>query len=652
MWTDPAQQYFFLGCGLAAAILAGYALALWRLLRGEGAAPLGALLALGVLAAALRLVFPRDYPTGLNEDELKFFAAFVHHLRSGDFFGESFGVAFLPNGLFQAVLAPLFDPGSFRWPIRLYSIVTGVLAVPAAFAVLRGMRVPAAASVAGSGLFAVLPWALFFGRIELGGELTFHQLLLLAALARLIWADGGLSEVAIGGFALCLLLYDYPSGRSMIGMLPVAALLARGWRRLACLLIGVVAFAGFLPFYLPAVNAGSPYAARGLTKIAEPFVAKLTLSAHVRRATEALEVLIAPVAANDVFTADLAGVHPVWVLALAAVGVLTGVRRGIFLCAGFAGGMAPVLLSGTPFPSLHRMQMAFAFISLAAGAAVGVLGDRPQARLVALAITVAATLQSAAFYFSPLSWSSWAQTRAAQEGAARTAMAENLPGPPYSRVIIDAAAQLAFGPRATLGDRYELLRVENWMPPDEPVVYAFSGPAMTGLGAFYQDLFGGERVRSFGGSFLLVLPAGNRAWVREHGWAHSARCEGLVREGQVPVLYHTGALTFADIAHRCQGPVLSHWRGRWVGSDAQLLFRATGKSRVVTTTGGVVSDERSAVFGVTTGTEIAVTVAFPTGWTGDARLFEMLPRSRRVPPWRNVVPVWPAEPNVLEKPAG
>lgn len=652
MWTDPVLRHYVLGCALAAAIVAGYALALWRLLRAESAATIRALAALCVLAAALRLLYPRDFPNGLNEDEMKFFVAFTGALRSGQFSGESFGLAFFPNGLFQAVLAPLFGPSAFRWPIRLYSIVTGILATPAAFAVLRGMGVPTAGSLAGGGLFAVLPWALFFGRIELGGELTFHQLLLLAALARLIWAEGGWAEVGIGSLGLCLLLYDYPCGRSMIGMLPVAAVLARGWRRLACLLIGPIAFAGFLPFFLPAVTQGSPYVSRGLMRLADPTVSALPPHLMVRRTMEALKVLVAPVAANDVFTANFAGVHPLWVLALAAVGVLTGVRRGLFLGIGFAGGMAPVVLSGTPFPSVHRMQMAFAFLSLSAGAAVGILGDRPRARAVALAILLAATVQSVAFYFSAHTWAAWASTPAAQLAAAHTALAENVPGPPYARIIVDANAQQALGPRQALGESHEPLRVENWMPPDDPVVYAFTGPAMTELRPFYEEVFGAQSVRAFGGDFLLLLERGDRGWVRRHGWAHGARCGDLERQGQVPVLFHVGGLTFADVARRCQTAVTADWRGRWVGPEAQLLFRTSGASRIVTTTGGVAADGSSGVFRVRPGTEIAITVVFPTGWTGDARLFEMMPRGRRVPAWENVVPVWPADPNVLEEPSG
>jgi len=116
----------------------------------------------------------------------------------------------LLNSLFQAQLVPLVGPS--RWAIRLYSLATSVLSSPAAFALGRGAGLAVGASFAVAGFVAVLPWSLFYGRIAIGGELVFHELLLLGALARLLFADGGWAAVSVGAFGQSLLLYDYFCG--------------------------------------------------------------------------------------------------------------------------------------------------------------------------------------------------------------------------------------------------------------------------------------------------------------------------------------------------------------------------------------------------------------------------------------------------------
>src|SRR6185295_8816039 len=96
--------------------------------------------------------------------------------------------------------------GPSRWAIRGLSFLGGTLAVPAAFAAARSLGVRRAASLAAAGFVAVLPWALFYGRVHQSGELVFHTLLLAACLARFLRAQGGWQEILIGGLALTLLL--------------------------------------------------------------------------------------------------------------------------------------------------------------------------------------------------------------------------------------------------------------------------------------------------------------------------------------------------------------------------------------------------------------------------------------------------------------
>ena len=118
------------------------------------------------------------------------------------------------------------------------------------------MNVPSSFAVAV--FMAVLPWSLFYGRVSFGGELIFHELLLVGALARVAWGtEDAWPDIAIGGLGLCLLLYDYFCGRVMLGLPFVAALLARGRRRWLCVLVPVLAVIAWAPDLL--VNPPDPF---------------------------------------------------------------------------------------------------------------------------------------------------------------------------------------------------------------------------------------------------------------------------------------------------------------------------------------------------------------------------------------------------------
>jgi hypothetical protein len=116
--------------------------------------------------------------------------------------------------------------------------------------------------LAGAAFVAVLPWALFYSRVMQGAELTFQQLLLLAALATLIWRRGGWPEAAIGGFALAWMLYGYWCTRAMLPMPLLAAVLATGRQRLWCVAVLAIGIVPYLPY--PPANPQSVYVGQGL----------------------------------------------------------------------------------------------------------------------------------------------------------------------------------------------------------------------------------------------------------------------------------------------------------------------------------------------------------------------------------------------------
>src|SRR5262249_13188502 len=123
------------------------------------------------------------------------------------------------------------------------------LASPAAFAAARALGVGVGPSLVAGGLVAVLPWSLLYGRMMFGGELIFHELLLIAALARLVWQRGRWVDALLGAFALCLLFWHSFACRAMVALPLVAIVLARDWRQRAwCASVVPMALLGWYPY--------------------------------------------------------------------------------------------------------------------------------------------------------------------------------------------------------------------------------------------------------------------------------------------------------------------------------------------------------------------------------------------------------------------
>jgi hypothetical protein len=629
-WQAPTYPPV-LAIVVAALIVLGYAASLWWLLRRESVAVVLALLALCGVSLSLRLVYTTDFPAGFNEDEPKILRCAYEDLMGGSLLGE--GCTELPvllNALFQAQLVPVLGPG--RWAIRSYSLVTSVLATAVAFAAARALTFAVIPSFAVGAFIAVLPWSLFFGRVSIGGEMVFHQLLLLAALARLVWAErAGWPEVGIGSLGLGLLLYDYFCGFAMLGMPLVAAAFARG-RRMLCLAMLVVAVAGWIPY----MRAHPPSPERGMVSRLNPRLFSEPREVLEEKAQFALRALREPIGEDWALTIRSAAMHPPLILALAALGAVLAARRGPFLVAGFLGGLLPAMVSWGDTISPHRMLMAFPFIALAAGAAVNAIRWRGWCLLVTVSVVVVVAVQSVGLYFSP---SFWPPKSRATFDWELTSLAEAIPIPTQVRVVYMSHASYFIGPRTLVDRNYEPLSVENWLPPSNaPVMYAFSQHAGP-LQAFYEHLFGGERVHPFGRAFLVNLEAADWSWVRTHGWMYEARCGDQTWRGQVPALFHL-YLTFAAI--RCDGPVTHRWRGRWLGPPTTLRLRFNGDANIETSTGPAVQKKAAEGYGsfsVQPDSAVTITVTRP-GLDGavSATLVENSPFGERVPPWEWVTP--------------
>jgi len=617
---------------LAILIVLGYVAALWWLLRRESTVVLLALAALTCLSLTLRLFYTTDYPSGLYEDEPNALAYAMDMLRQGQLWGESrVLIPVFLTVLFQGQLAFLIGPT--RWAVRLYSMSTSVLATPAIFALGRALGLRAIPSLAAGALFAVLPWSLLYGRIHLGGELFFHELLLLTVLARLIWQQGRWAEVAIGAFAQCLLLYDYWAGRAVLGMSLVAAVLARGWQRVLCGLVLVIAILGYIPY----LRGAPPNMVRGVTDHIRPELYEHPIRDVSQRTLVTLDALLHPVAADGWATIRAGAMNPPLVLAVAILGICAPPgRRAVFLLAGFLGGLAPAILSDGA-PSTHRMLMAYAFIPLAAACALDWIRWRTIRAAAAVIVVLIVGFQSTRLYFS---YDYWQEASRWLFDWERTALIEALPPAPHPTFVVMREVGFYFQPLAQVDPNWEPLSVENWIPvAHRPAIYLIDWSSGR-LRPFYESLVGSERIQGFGRAFLVHIDGRDWSWMKQHGWNYEAHCGSAVWRGQVPTLYHH-ALTFRNMV--CGQPITHIWRGRWNGPETTLRLKWTGAAVVDTTQGRMVEQqgfERVADFGVEPESIITVSITLAPEASFLAELLELPSEDAEVVSrWERVSPV-------------
>jgi len=622
---------------LALAILLAYGAALWWLLRREQVRTLFWLVVLAGASLTLRLVLLGDYPAGFNEDEPKILWSTVELLRRGKLLAQdATGVPALLSLLFEAQLAEWIGPT--RWAMRSYSLLGSVLSVPAGFAAARSLGLRVSPSLAAAGLFAVLPWSILYGRVHQSGDMIFHELLIANALARFLRDRGGWPEVAMGALGLCFLFYGYFSGRALLGLTLVAAALARGRFRALCLAVAFIGVLGWLPF---ALWSGSPHRFVGLSaQQTERGMDERPLEVLAAKASHALRALAEPVAWDMWLTVRAGAVHPWPLLALAFAGSLTvGWRRGLFLWAGFLGGMAPAVLGYSLAPSTRRMLMAMPFISLAAACALDRIPRARPRRIGCALFVLVLGVHGVRFYFSSDFWHAGSLAVFDPE---RARLVEALPWPPHPPILAAKGLSYQLAPRKLFDDGIGRLKVENWFPPDQAeTIYAMhwrDGP----LQGFYRRLVGSENVRRFGRAFWVRVPAADWSWMRRYGWTYQVRCGDAVATAQVPTLYQYE--TSLDLP-LCPSGAEHVWRGRWLGPDAELILRFGGSARIT----GPEGEKRGrqavdfAVFRARSGEELTVRLRVPAGAELEAMLMEVTPVHERVPPLEWVEPLAPEE---------
>jgi len=417
----------------------------------------------------------------------------------------------------------------------------------------------------------------------------------------------------------------------------VAALLARGWRRVWCLAVIPLALLGWYQHLRtrPAMGAvGFSASFLSASPLAELW------HALAERAQWAMWTFVWPVAQDNLFTQRAAAVHPVFLLVLAGLGVVVGMRRGLFLLAGFAAGVLPGIVSAVVQVSTHRTMMAFPFIALAAACALNVVPWRGLRAAAVASVLLITTVWSIAFYFSPQFWGSGALHF--NFDVERTTISEIVVANPPKRLI--AMHQIGdYAPRYDpASGSVNLLNIDNWLPPDgEPVTYLFTWEGLP-MRAQYERVFP-NRVEPVGRGFLVRLEAADWSWLRRYGWTYEVRCGPTVRTAQVPFVYTVslGADNFF-----CTRPMTHVWRAHWNGATTELVFEFDGHAQIEAGSLMIEQEgfETRAIFPMPADSDISITVDAqpPLGWIR-ARLLESSPGGRRVPDWERFTPIWHAE---------
>ena len=356
----------------------------------------------------------------------------------------------------------------------------------------------------------------------------------------------------------------------------------------------------------------------------------------VHRTSLALQTFVWPVAQVSVNTVCAAAVHPIFVLLLAGVGLFTGLRRGLFLLAGFCAGILPGVVSNSAGISTHRILMAYVFIALAAGAALDLL-PRQRLRLAAmLALLLVAGVWSARYFFSPRFWVG--DSRLAFD-AERTALNEAIAQDPPRRLItMSQMTYFNYYGSQVDASGWDQLFADNWLPPNgQAVTYLFTREAGL-LRPQYERVFPG-RVQPVDVAFIVPPEANDWSWLRRYGWSYQVSCGAQRRRVQVPFLF---SLSLAVRPLHCSEDLTHLWRAHWHGPETDMVLLFNGKARVEAPGVSVARDgwEASLQFRMPADADVAITLQTPLAFPWPrAMLLENWPAGQRAPDWEQFTPI-------------
>jgi len=564
---------------LSVIFLGAYTFCMWWLLRRERWSTLCALLLLTIGTAWLHTYQVFELPPGLNDDEIKTLKS------THEFFGNRKIFVLAAQGpilhaiLFQMPIVWWTD--SAWWAMRLYPIVFGILAVTVSFSVGRSLRFGIIPSFVTAALVATLPWSLFWGRISWGGEIIFYQALLLAALGRILWCDGGKVELVIGAIGLSGLLWDYTGAWSMLAMPFIAALIGHTLRQRA-LSLGVFALAVILWIpYLLNIQEWWQHISNKVS-LTPTSTAPLSIAALQQRFEhllgpfkQTLRVFLYPEGNVYWISMHSVAIQPTFVLAVAALGSIVSIgRRSVFLGLGFLAGLTPALLSFSGAPSTHRMMCAFLFISIACAAPFWFASKVSTGRagqwligIIAVCFVGTATKQSVALFFSP---SFWTESERIFFGS-ETLLTEGIRLPTSTPLAAGPQINRILDARGVEKPGFANLTYETLLPT-RPSTIALS-PAIQLLIPFYEGSLPKEHITTYGtvpdkASIKAEFSASDVEYWGKYGWTIERRCADRTLTGiRLPTFYVTNDLGWME---PCPMQRQIIFRAKWTREPTQL----------------------------------------------------------------------------------
>jgi hypothetical protein len=559
-------------------MIVGCFAAVWWSLTGESWKALAWILGLTAIGLTLRLYNIEELPPGLNDDEVKTLAFASEVVGERRIFRPILNVPMLWTVVFYFPFLSVSE--SVFWTMRLVPVFLGTLAIPVAFSIGRSLSFGVVASLAGAACVASMPWAIFWSRQQWASGIVFFQAILVSALARIVWRQGGWREVAVATLGLCGVLYDYTGGWAMVCMPLVAGALASSMgQRGKCAAVLVAGVVLWIPWLLQTESwlhiVSSKSIGGGGSSLSWN-----TVEVFWKGTIKTVRTFVYP--EGSIYWTSLQGVamHPITVLVVASLGLVSCFfRRAVFLGLGFFAGMMPTIMSSSTGASGHRMISCYLFIAIAVGAFFDFLlrlrGSRRYHEGVAVTaalFSVVVSIQSIRIFLSEDFWKG-------SDGVfwyGATKVSESIKLPVTRPVVVDFETSRFLKARNIPNPGYTVLSHETWMPVS-PVEHDIS-PPLSFILPLYRGALPESNITVFGNGrtlgFRATFDEGNVAEWRTYGWSVEAVCgDRSVMRAQLPAVVFGSSVQWS---WRCQEPQNMVYRGVWVGPPTDLTLWLVG----------------------------------------------------------------------------
>ncbi len=611
------------------------------LLYAEGRRELVGVVILTILAAVLRLAWIYDLPPGLNDDEIKTILAAASSARFPGIFSPGVEGPILHGVLFQ--LPVTMATQSLFWGSRAYPLALGILSVPLAFVIGKSYAFTVRSSFVLAALVAVLPWSIFWSRLPWGGEILFYQGLLIAALARILWRDGGLRDALVGVVGLTGLLWEYTGAWSMVCMPFVAIVLAKGVRPK---MYAATVLVGGLLFWSPYLLRASSWMHYVTEKVVSPATTPSWSSVpYLLQVLSTFRVFWAPVGATSWLSMHSAAIHPPIVLLVALLGLLSiAPRKALFNVCGFVAGIFTASISNSGSPSTHRMICAYLFIAISSAGAFHALEKSLKGKRAGLVTTLAALLFT--ITSGVTSWRIFLSDEFWERGEGNvfvhgeTLLSEALQLSPSTPPNVVANLGLLLQARSGDPRSYKTLSYENWLPASAEE-QAFNRP-LEALIPLYREVVAPAHIRVFGGpnypkSFSVRFDEAEAKALSIFGWGLTIDCKDgtPTKFFRIPTFMMDRELS--GFSNYCKSEYEYRYSTTWVGPPTELKIMQGQVLHVEIISPATVKKSEDLTFAVNTGDKVEIKVT--TNYSaGSVRLYVAGEPEGRMPSIKSCMP--------------